>query len=59
MGIPTKMVKAVLRDPEMTYPSKEYPGANVACRGDLAIPFRVTGDARLAITVLWHGKEER
>jgi hypothetical protein len=58
MGVPTKQVKRTLQDPEIVYPSSA-PGTRVAQRANIAVPFAERGDARIAITVLWHGKDSR
>ena len=65
MGLPTKFVKGIMRDPEVVYDDPRYPvtrhaeGRKVICRtGELAVPCEEHADEngtihRKAITVLY------
>lgn len=53
MGIPTKLVKRALREPEMTYRSYVVEGAVCAKLDNLLVPYIEVDGVREAITVLW------
>ena len=70
MGLPTKFVKGIMRDPEVVYDDHRYPatyeveGRRVICRrGDYAVPCEDNADEngtihRKAITVLYTEVEQ-
>lgn len=57
MGVSTKRIKQLFRNPHLDYPSTNHPNCRVAVHGDLAIPY----DPRtgIVITVLWNQEVTR
>ncbi len=57
MGVLTKRVKRVVREPELRYPRKSTK-TMMAVADDLAIPYCVSDGRYVVITVLWRSHEQ-
>lgn len=62
MGVSTRKVKEILRNPSTIYPGPTKHGENYvalsALHTDLAVAFKVIDGIPTALTVLWHRAEE-